>query len=343
MEKIPYLKINAKDYYDFGLQLGKKLSKQMKARIKANKLIYKKMGINDYSQFIKFSRKFIPAVKRYYPEILKQVEAMSLSSGVKFDDLMCLLCEEEFLDYRLDFPRCTNVALRTDNGETLLSHNEDWIPGYKKNGFYIVNGKIGKNKFLALSFMGTLQGSSCAITQNGLAFTVNSLEFKKLRYEIPRGFQLARLLEVKNIRNVTKVLNFKKSSINGNTMFVWANSGEMLDVEEFWGHTDRFKDKKWLVHTNHPLQKIDQNKKNTKKESLKRYERAVEMLSNEKKLTINTIKKILSDHKAKICDHSKGTFKINTVASAIMNPRDKWLEVCHRNPCRNKYKRYYLK
>ena len=35
MEKIPYLKINAKDYYDFGLQLGKKLSKQMKARINA--------------------------------------------------------------------------------------------------------------------------------------------------------------------------------------------------------------------------------------------------------------------------------------------------------------------
>ncbi|MBI2105943.1 hypothetical protein HYT56_03845 [Candidatus Woesearchaeota archaeon] len=339
---IPFININAKNYSDFGFQLGSKLKSRIKLRIKANKKIYRNMGFTNYSEFVDFSKKFLPAIRRYYPELFDQVEAMSLGADVDFDDLLVLMCEEEFIDSKLTFPRCTNAALRTYDNKILLGHNEDWIPGYKNNGFYIVNGKIGKNKFLSLNFIGSLHASSCAITNHGFAFTINSLEFKKLRYKIPRSFQLAKLLEIKNIKDISKILDFKKSSITGNTMFVWMNS-EILDIEEFWGHIDKFEEKNWFVHTNHPLLKEDQNRKNTRKESITRYNRAVEIILNESKLNVDTLKKILSDHKAKICDHSKGVFKINTVASAIMNPKEKWMMICDGNPCRNKYKKYYLK
>ena len=95
--------------------------------------------------------------------------------------------------------------------------------------------------------------------------------------------------------------------------------------------------------SNHPLIKKYQSKKNTGKESIRRYNTAYKILANEKKLTINTLKKILSDHKTEICGHpgSKLTWSV-TIASTIINATDSWMEVSSGNPCKNKYKRYYL-
>ncbi len=344
MKEIPLIKIEAKNHYDFGFKLGESLSKRIKSRISDNKKSYKERGVKDYSKLVKFSRKFLPAIKKRYPDLVEEARAMSLGADVNFDDLLVLMCEEELLDLKIpknnDSPHCTNVAIKTKDNKILMGHNEDWLPEYKENGLVVVNGKIGNNRFLSLGYIGSLQGTSCGLTKRGFAFTVNSLNFKKFRYEAPRSFQLAELLEIKNPKEITNILDFSKSSISGNTMIALAN--KILDVEELWGHVEKFNSNGWFIHTNHPLLRRDRNKKNTYKESILRYNRAAEIISEEKKISIDTIKKILSDHKEKICSHSNNKFCNVTIASAIMNPKDKWIEVCHRNPCRNKYERYYL-
>ena len=341
---IPFIKIEAKNHNEFGYKLGSSLKENIQFRIKQNKKAYEKNGLKDYPSLVKISRKFLPSIEKKYQDLLKEAKGISEGAEISFDDLIVLMCEEELIDLKIikkiKIPHCTNIALKTSDNKVLLGHNEDWIPEYLKNGLVVTKGRINKKKFLSLNYMGSFPGTSCGLTSHGLAFTVNSLKFKKFRYQIPRSFQMAEILELNSPEDIMKVLDFSKSSISGNTILAWANS-RIIDVEELWGHIEKFESHKWLIHTNHPLLKKDQTKKNTDVESLERYYRAVDILTKEKSLTLNTVKKVLSDHKAGVCTHNRNTLW-TTIGSGIINPTDKWIEVCHKNPCKNKYKRYYL-
>ncbi|MFA6410809.1 MAG: carcinine hydrolase/isopenicillin-N N-acyltransferase family protein, partial [Candidatus Buchananbacteria bacterium] len=175
----------------------------------------------------------------------------------------------------------------------------------------------------------------------GLCFTANSLSAGRFRYGVPIKFQFRAILDSKTPRQAI-VNDLKKSSICGNTIYGWKDS-QILDVEDFFGHHEIFNSQKFLVHTNHPIIKKDQTKENTTAESLKRYNRAKEILQQQKNCDLKILKKILKDHQAKICSHvKKPNFWGATIASVIINPKEKWLEVCWSNPCQNKYTRYTL-
>ena len=153
MEKIPFIKITAKDNYEFGFKLGKLLSKKIKARIEKNKKIYYKKNT------IKKAKNFLPNIKKRFPKLLIETKAISDGAKVPFEDILVLNCEEELLDFFV--PRCTSIAIYSKNKTMILGHNEDWLSTYRKDGLIIVNGKISSNKFLALGFIGQLPGTSC--------------------------------------------------------------------------------------------------------------------------------------------------------------------------------------
>ncbi len=338
MNNIPYIKITAKDNYDLGFKLGKRLHGNIKDRITANKRLYKKMGAKSFSKLIEMSLKFLPAVEENFPHFLSEVKGLSSGSKVKFEDLMVLICEEEVLGLKI--PKCTNVAVKNSN-EVLIGHNEDWLHAYKNNGLYILNCRIKNRHSLSLNYMGTLAGSSCGLNDSGLCFTANSLSPTRFRYGVPIKFQFRAILDCKTVKQAI-YSDIKESSICGNTIYGWRNS-RILDVEDHFGHHDFFQSEKFLIHTNHPLQKEDRNRINTKKESIDRYNRALEILNQVKKYDLPLLKKILVDHEAGICSHrEKNTFWGSTIASVIMNPKKKWMEVCWSNPCKNEYLRHYL-
>ena len=344
MKKLKHVKIEGKNNYDFGFKLGKKLSKEFRKRIFLNKKIYESDGMN-YSKMVEESKKFIPAIKKIHPQFLKELEGMSAGSGVPFDDLLVMNCEEEILDFYV--PKCSSLAVKTKKGEIFLGHNEDWIKDYRKDGLVVVSGKIGKLKFLSLTYIGSLVGASCGLNNYGLAFTGNSLNFERFRFGIPRSFISRFLIETKSLNEAEKFLESHKQSIASNILLVFKNSS-MEDIEKLWINCDLFFGHKWIVHTNNPLVKKEQNKENTEDESVLRYKRAYEILSKEKNVTVETLKKVLRDHKNApygICGHDSKTerpFGI-TIASVIIDPKKQWMEVCHSNPCKNRYFRYYLR
>src|SRR3989339_429403 len=144
---ISHIKIKADDNYEFGFKLGKALG-----------------GL------IKDAQGFLPKIKRKFPELIEEIKGMSQGAGVAFEELLVLNCEEELLDFFI--PRCTSVAVHIGNGEILLGHNEDWLSTYRQQGMILVDGQIKQLKFLALSFMGQLVGTSCALNSYGLTFAV---------------------------------------------------------------------------------------------------------------------------------------------------------------------------
>ncbi|MBM3228567.1 hypothetical protein FJZ20_01635 [Candidatus Pacearchaeota archaeon] len=340
-KKIKYVKIEAENNYEFGFKLGKALSRNIKRRIRKNKKIYRRKGIS-YSQMMKGAKKFIPAIKKKYPLLLEELRGMSVGSKVPFEDLLVMQCEEELLDFYVE--KCTSLAVKTKNGEIYLGHNEDWLKEYLNNGMVVVSGRIGKLKFLSLTYMGALVGASCSLNYHGLAFTGNSLDFKRFRFGIPRNFSLRAILSTRNIKEAEKIIESKKQSIASNTLLVFKNT-MMEDIERLWISYDVFHGHKWIVHTNNPLVKSEQNKSNTDPESVKRCKRAYEILSKKKSVTIETLKEVLRDHETGICGHyhrKHPTYGV-TIASAIINPREQWIEVCHSNPCKHRYIRYNLK
>jgi len=345
MEKfIPVINIKADSNYNLGEQIGKKLKNDIHKLIAKNKIIYKKEGAKDYSKLIKTAEQFVPSVKKFYPNLLKEAKGISDAAEVDFKDLMVLLCEEELLDIRMrvKLSHCTNVAVKTNDNKILLGHNEDWLPSYRKDGLVVMKGKFKDEKFISLNIIGNLPGSLCGLTSKKLAFTSNSIGFKKFRYGLPRSFQLRALLEAGNLKKIENILYFSNNSIDVNTIMVLRGK-KIVDIEDLFRHNEEFFGKNFFIHTNHPILKKDQTKENTDLESIKRFERAKEILLNEKNLSLESIKKVLRDHKAGICEHKIKKRENTTVASVVMNVNDMWMEVCKNNPCKNEYKRYYLK
>lgn len=341
MQQIPLVRISAKNNYDLGAQIGGKLKDQIRARLRATKLVYRKLGMKDFAALEARAQKFLPATSVHFPQLLAETRGMSEGAGIKFEELLVLMCEEELLDIRdINIPHCTNVALKTKNA-ILVGHNEDWLNSYKHNGLFVLKCNIGEHRSLSLNYIGSLAGSSCGMNSSGLCFTANSLNPGRFRYGVPVKFQFRAMLEAKTPKAAMQ-RDLAASSIAGNTIYGWRNS-RIVDVEDFFGHHETFHGKKFLVHTNHPLLRRDRNRRNTPKESVVRFERAKEILAHKKEYTLGGLKKLLSDHEAMICSHpERHTSWGATVASVIMNPKEQWMEVCWGNPCRNKYIRYAL-
>lgn len=345
MGKIPFVKINAKNYSDFGFKFGSKLKKQIQFRLNKNKEIYKKYALDGkhFSIYVKKAKKFLPAIEKNFPDLLEEAKAMAEGAEVPFEELLVLMTDEEIITFKMfKLLHCTSLAIKTSDNNILLGHNEDWFAEYRKNGLALVNGKIKNTKFLSLGYIGSLIGSSSGLNNHGIAYADDSLSYTRFSYDVPRSFHLRALSEVKTPMEAKRVLD-KHGSIVSSTLVVLSNK-VITNVEELWNKDQFFKNNYWLVHTNHPLIKKDRNKYNTEKWSVRRCEKAKEIILKEKKLSLNTVKKVLKDHTTGICGHAKKHRYDDsvTIASVIMNPKDKWLLLCNTNPCKGIYKKYHL-
>ncbi len=340
---IPCIKIEGKDNYDFGYKLGKKLSSKIKKRLELNKEMYAKRAQtkHTFKELIKKAKKFLPAIEKNFPHLLKEAKGMANGAGIDFDEFLVCLCDEEIVDFEFIL-HCTSVGLKTEDGKILLGHNEDWFPEYKKNGLVLVRGKIGKKKFLGLSYIGNLTGSAGGMNEK-VAYTDTSFWFSKFEYKVPRSFHLRALLDAEKPEHAIKILN-TQGSIVSNTLLTFGD--EILDVEELYTKEAIYRPEKWIVHTNHPIKKEHRIKAFHEKEteSVARYERAREIMSKEKKPSINSIHKVLTDHKTNICGHisNKNDDTTITIASYVFNPKEKWVRIYHGNPCNHKFKKYSL-
>lgn len=334
LKDIPYLKIEARNNYELGYAIGKKLAEQIKKRLLNNFRYYKRVLVKNHDELTKMAEGFLPAITKYYPNLLKELMGMSDGAGVSFTDLLILMCEEEILDFKIK--HCTSLAVQTKDG-VLLGHNEDWDYNYSKNGLYVVNAKIRKKRFLALSYMGSLPGTSSGLNSDGFCYTANAIKPGRFRYGVPVKFQLRAFLDI-STRSEALRIDLKNSSIASNSTFAWKNC-KILDIEDYFGHHEIFHGRKFLIHTNHPILDKDRTKWNAETESIKRYEYVKKKLGDTRNFDVKLLKEILKSHETKICDHpnKKHPDSISTIASVIMDPKKMTMEVAYGNPCKNRY------
>lgn len=341
MQNIPFISVKAKNNYDLGFQIGRRLKGQIRRRLTASKRLYRELRLKRFASLVATAEKFLPPTLQAFPNLVTELQGMSEGAGVSLGSLMVLMCEEELMDITdINVSKCTNVALKTKEG-ILVGHNEDWLNSYKHNGLFGLKCSLGSRRSLSLNYIGSLAGSSCGLNASGLCFTANSLNPGRFRYGVPIKFQFRAMLDCQTPRQAI-YSDLAASSICGNTIYGWRNS-RILDVEDFFGHHKIFYGKKFLIHTNHPLARRDRNGDNTPKDSIARYERAKAVLHREQRPSLESLKQLLADHQAGICSHPRHHARWgSTIASVIMNPKQKWMEVCWSNPCKNRYVRYAL-
>ncbi|MBI4919459.1 hypothetical protein HY837_05990, partial [archaeon] len=126
--EIPFINIAAKNNYEFGFKLGSALSERINKRIETNKKMYRRNGVNYFYSLVDEEKKFLPGMKKYFPNLLIEAQAMSEGAGVDFDEILVRLCGEELLSFSV--PKCTSISVKTTTGDVLLGHNEDWLSEY---------------------------------------------------------------------------------------------------------------------------------------------------------------------------------------------------------------------
>jgi hypothetical protein len=187
-------------------------------------------------------------------------------------------------------------------------------------------------------------GWKCRRNEFFCAYSDTTLYARKIEHKIPRSFHLRSLLDAKTPANAKRFLDCQGSLVS-NTMFAFCKEG-LLDIEELYSKECVFCADNWIIHTNHPLLEEDRNPalKKDEEESILRFDRAKELLLKSKKFDKNSIIRVLSDHKTDICGHivKKTNDATVTIASYIFNPKKKYMLLSETNPCKKKFKKYYL-
>lgn len=340
MKNLPFIDIKARDNYDFGLQLGAALKAKLRRRLASNlRSLYPSLHFPDLPTLVTRARKFLPAIRKRYPHLLDELRGVSEGAGLPLDSLLVMSFDEELMS--LAVPRCTSLAVRQE-GRVLLAHNEDWLPGYRRNGLYAVRARIGKRRFLSVAYMGMLPGTVCGLNDSRLCFTGNALTSPRLRYGVPRSLLMRAMLDCRTSAQAIRTYT-DHGAIPGNALCAFGDS-ELFNIEEHLRHHNVFRHPDYLVHTNHPLLPEDQGKENTADESIRRLEWAEDIITKRKVRSERLVREILADHGTGICSHSKkgGCRYGVTIGSVIVDPVAGWMKVSWSNPCRNRYRRFEL-
>ncbi len=313
-----------------GVQLGKMLQSHIISQLKACDWYYFREYRKSLRDFHAYARHFLPHAQKYFPQYVKELKGMAIGAGVSLDDLLVLMCEEEIFSTFKKMEKCTTIGARYRD-RYLLLHNEDYDPFYD---FYVVNARInGEPPFLSVAYMGTLAGSSAALN-NKLAFSGNAIQLKQCGNGVPKNFILRAMCTMTTAGEVTSLWDNTPRAIGTNTLFITKKG--VYDIEITPDKIALFQEKQLFYHTNHLLHpSLEGVAELPSKSTDVRYARLNKLFT--KPFTLSSLSAALVDHNG-ICRHKE----IRTLCTSIIDLKQKSLVVYEGNPCRKKYKRYFL-
>lgn len=326
--------------YEIGLAIGESLKEDINEYKQRIDSLYSKQfkTIGD-KDLIEKTKKLI---KKYFPNYIQELKGLADGAGLGLNDIILLSNEETFIHNLKD--RCTTFAYSCEDG-IFLCHNEDWLPGYE-DFFYIIKAKPKKGpSFLSLAYTGSLPGSSAALNSYGIAFSGNSL-LTGVQHGMPKNVILRSQIEAKNLREFERLASFSPRAIPNHSMAI-DKHGRIISVEAALNIHKVIYKSNFFGHTNHPLHpEIAKLEYENIQNSKKRYNTVIKHLTNSK-LEGNLAKKVLRSHENAphaVCSHTKGKKHSDskTIASIIINVKDKSMLVAKGNPCKTRYKRYNL-
>jgi isopenicillin-N N-acyltransferase-like protein len=294
----------------------------------------------------------MPCVERYAPHLAEEVSGVAEGAGLATEQVMLINVRNQ-LGAAAD--GCTSVVVEgrsTAAGTGVAGQNWDNDPA--TDPFSVVLTRRPEGKPATLNFTRPGEIGYMGLSSAGIGILMNAMPGRSRRVGVPWYFIVRRIYEQESLAGAIEVARAAKRAIPANAAMVTPDGAADLEVMVEGVRVLGADERGRLVHTNHCVHPdflaINESHRNgIYGQSFERRGRAGQLLDQEQgKVTVDTVKKILSDHEGhptSICRHPNddpATGWQRSVVSMIVEPGPGRMHLSRGNPCENTYELYEL-
>lgn len=291
---------------------------------------------------------FLPPTRVAYPRYVAEMEGLAEGAGIPFKELFFIAADEELVELWLRDDHCSSVAVRTSSG-IRLGHNEDYPPRYLGRLVVVEAHPDDAPSFLALTYPYVLAGPACGLNDAGMAFAVDSLSFPPPRREggVPTVFALRDLYRARSIAEVPRLARCPDGLMGYAVTTVSAAEDVMFAVEARPGGDDvamlASAGATVLSHTNHAMAlSVDRADERPSQSSLDRHAALTRLLPGNRTHGTRELRAALSSVKDGLLRPVGPPDESCTIATAILDPARRTMDVAKRGPGGHDFRRYRL-
>lgn len=300
---------------------------------------------------------FMPAIKKWAPQLLEEVEGVAEGMGIDFKEIyaMHLAAHDEkwwFDQKNLHSESCTSLgSFKKKEQPAILAQNMDL--GQLFEGYEVllhIKYPNSSLEALVLSHAGFL--AECGLNNQPVGICCNSLtsQLNNSIDGLPVTFIVRSVLEQSSLEKAVEFVHEIKHASGQNYMIGGAEKIVCLEcsankVSQFIPYENA----KNVYHTNHALVNDDyieyKKKHYSRSTSEQRFDYLESRLSDpSKKITVETVKGILSSHFGPVCVHHNSQplliFTYSSVVYSLSTPPTLYITV--GPPCMAEYERFDL-
>lgn len=280
MSKTDILYLNQSPYEN-GRLSGEYFQKNVKVNIDEikNDIIKNKIEI----QFNNLKKEY----PKYYDEVIGKADGLGIDRLIYFS----ILCPE-ITD--INFEHCTTILCKKDNGNYIISHNED--DNYIEGNFCLSKVMIDDNNWFVTNDMYNMPfGNGISWNSYGIVKTINYCHDKNTNLDnYPRYFSQRHISEAKSIDDLIDRCKEMKVASGYHVSAIDINNNIAVSIEVYSNGIDVEYVNDYYVHSNHYIHKdyLNNPKADKGSNSIFRLNKAKELIVNGCR-NLDTIKNIL--------------------------------------------------
>ena len=188
--------------------------------------------------------------QQMYPQIWEELQGLAEGLDVPFDDVFLWNCRGDV--WAMAPEGCTTVQLPGAEAKR-IAHNEDGDPGFAGRCAIAECNIDGSSQFASFVYPGSIPGHSFAVTDAGLAMTVNNLRTLHVDAGLPRMVLTRALLSAQSADQAVALLRDSPRAGGYHLTLADRRSNDILSIE-FCSHACSVRAIETpSVHTNHMI------------------------------------------------------------------------------------------
>lgn len=224
---------------------------------------------------------------KYYDEVIGKADGLGIDRLTYFS----ILCPE-ISD--INFEHCTTILCKKDNGNYIISHNED--DNYIEGNFCLSKVMIDDNNWFVTNDMYNMPfGNGISWNSYGIVKTINYCHDKNNNLDnYPRYFSQRHISEAKSIDDLINRCKEMKVASGYHVSAIDINNNIAVSIEVYSHGIDVEYIDDYYVHTNHYIHKdyLNNPKTDSGSNSIFRLNKAKELFINSSR-NLDSIKNIL--------------------------------------------------
>ena len=309
---------------------------------------------------VTFALGFVPAIERYFPELLVELHGIAEGAGLPFEDVLAMNCRTEIL-WRAATTKagslapwargeCSSFALapdRTADGNALVGQNWDWLEVLADGVIVLEVERSDAPNYVTIVEAGLLAKTS--LNAAGMAIGINTIvcSLDGGAEGVPFHVLVRAVADAEHVSDVVEVLSTVPRASSGNYI-VGSADGAVLCVETAPGDARTvhplIASNGAVIHTNHFVRTPTGGHDlaaSSMADSFVRYGRLERtVVAAPSPLSVSELRSALSDHTdypSSICCHpderADRAAQWATLVSAIMEPATRTLHLAEGTPC----------